>query len=245
MKFIIKLLNLLLILTLLPVEYSMSEDKPGNESNFKIIFWISHVLDMEVLQESTYPELISKFEGKLSILSDKYISKYYWDEQLIEFEEDRMENETGRNFPVIGGGLFSIVLNNRFIYHGLCRMLRSPDDKYYDSNYPTIIEKRSVNPRNRILALKPRYLPMEDIYRDYDEKEQKRILNQEVLNYFEKQGKIVRGKIDLEKLLAYKHVSERDSTVPLDSDSVMELFRSQGPWKTENPGTHPFGDEPK
>ena len=56
---------------------------------------------MEVLQESTYPELISKFEGKLSIISDKYISKYYWDEQLIEFEEDRMEDETGKNFHVV------------------------------------------------------------------------------------------------------------------------------------------------
>lgn len=182
----------------------------GNDFNFKIIFWGSSVSDMNVLQGSIYSQIISKFNPK-RILDDKYILKYYWDEQLIEFDNKRIMNDTGKHFIKLEGGLFSVVLNNKFVYHGINELIIMPQkNKFTDSNYPSIISKASINPEILILALKPNNRPLLDIFRDFDKKEQNTILYEEVLKYFEKQGKIIRGKINLDEILRDKYISSHD-----------------------------------
>ena len=227
MKLIILLINTLLIFILTPREDSMYNNISYNDSNFEIIFWGSSILDMDVLQKSTFPQLISKFKP-LEILSDKYISKYYWDEQLIEFEHKKLIDDTGHVFISSPTGLFSIVLNQEIIYHGISRLnMGSAKDKYDDSNYPAIINQPHINPQIAILALKPRFYPYTDIFRDYDEEEQKNILNQEVLKYFEKEGKIIRGKIELEKVFGYKHISYQDENRWIVKDGKLYSIEKQ------------------
>ena len=181
--------------------HSMEKRKLNDNSNFMLIFWDYNIEDIMDIETLTYRQLISKYIP-LEILSDEYIARYYWDEQLIEFENDRIDEDTGRTL-MLSVGFFSMVLDNKIILHGLNRMLdvSTKRNKYDNSNYPAIILKRCSNPGNLILALKPRYKPERSLFRDYDEEEQKRLLNQEVLKYFEEQGKIVRGKMDLNKLL--------------------------------------------
>ncbi|MBN2222500.1 MAG: hypothetical protein JW708_09870 [Vallitaleaceae bacterium] len=107
-------------------------------------------------------------------------------------------------YPVeIPGEFFSLVFNNKIVFHGLNRTgfhLASMQE-YDDSNYPAMISFRYTNDKNAILALKPKYLQIFNIFRMYSEQDQKRILNPEVLEHFEKQGKIIRGTIDLRGLL--------------------------------------------
>jgi hypothetical protein len=178
----------------------MEKIQLNDNGNFKLIIWGYSVEDIKDIETLTYRQLISKHIPG-GMLSDKYIARYYWDEQLIEYEYYRIKEETGKYFPM-SELFFSIVLNNKIILHGICRTMseRAIKIKYDDSNYPAIVSRRCSNPGNWILALKPRYYPIDSLFRDYDEEEQKRLLNQEVLKYFEAQGKIVRGKMDLNKL---------------------------------------------
>ena len=76
--------------------------------------------------------------------------------------------------------------------------------RYEDSNYPGLIIEDSVHPECYTLVLKPRYLPSSFYFRDYNKVEREAILNGDVLKYFEDKGKIVRGKIDIDKLFGYK-----------------------------------------
>lgn len=179
--------------------HSMEKKNLDDNSKFKLIIW-DNVEDITDIQTLSYRELTSRYIP-FSILSDKYIAKYYWDEQLIEYEYDRLQESPVENFS-LSNGFFSIVLDNKIILHGLSRMIDlSPiKSEYDDRNFPVILLRRCSHQGNWILALKPRYYPKGSLFRDYDEEDQKGLLNQEVLKYFEAQGKIVRGKMDLNKL---------------------------------------------
>jgi len=206
MKFKILVLKILLIFLILPVDLSMSKDKSSNDGNFKIIFWGSNVSDMDMLENYSYSQLISKYDP-LQILSDKHIVKYYWDEQLIEYDYNKLKEDSG-NYFILTLGLFSIVLKNDIIYHGINRTnMTAVKWKYDDSNYPALIGEGCVHPGSQILVLKPRYLPASFYFKDYDKAEREAILNNDVLKYFEDKGKIIRGKIDLKKLFGRKQIS--------------------------------------
>ena len=205
-KYIAVSLNIILMLYIISTEYSIGMDKSNHDGKFKIIFWDSDISDIKVLQKSNYHQLISKFIP-IEILTDEYIIKYYWEEQLIEYEYDRIKKDTGEYFIQCGEGLFSIVFDNKFIYHGISRvgLIQSRELKYDYSKYPAIVEIKTNTPKTSVLALKPRFYPYWNLLSSYDEKVQKGVIkNQEILDYFEKQGKIVLGKVDLKKCLGYE-----------------------------------------
>lgn len=184
---------------------SMVENQSGNstyDKKFKIIFWDNDVNSLEELQTSEFVEFLSKHAPFIT-LGENNILKYYWDEQLIEIDYKSIKGD--KDYAVISQGrYFSLVLNNIAVYHGLNRtgfIHTALTKQYDDSDYPALILEDCKNDKKVILALKPRYLPSLDLFREYDEKEQKKLLRPEVLKHFEEQGKIIRGKIDLKNLL--------------------------------------------
>jgi hypothetical protein len=181
------------------IKKQVKDNTSGSE--YKIFIWDHDVNNMDELQELTYNQLTSKYIPRQT-LSSKSVFKYYWDEQLIEFENDKIKDEVGHDFT-ISEGLFSIVLDKKVVYHGLNKTgdLSAIKFIYDDKGYPALVHLGSMNPKKTILAIQPKYSPLPKILRDYPEIEQKRLLNQEVFKHFEKQGKIVRGKIDLRNLL--------------------------------------------
>jgi hypothetical protein len=170
---------------------------------FTIVFWGTDVDSTEDLEKSQFDELLLKHTPDKKV-EDKDILRYYWDEQLIEIDYKSIDGRPG--YPVsISGKFFSLVLNNKIVFHGLNKtglLLRvARKQEYDDSNYPAMISFRCTNDKNAILALKPKFLPRSSIFRMYSEQDQRRILHPEVLKHFEKQGKIIRGTIDLRGLL--------------------------------------------
>lgn len=189
-----------------PAVYLLADEAFNKPDGFMILFWNTDSGDIdEGIKNLTYTQLMEKFKP-LDMLTDKYILKYYWDEQLLEIDQERYRNETG--IWIIGSSsrFFTIVLNGKIMYHGISRtILPSFKQKYDDSNYPaiTILAKKTND--TTILALKPKLNPF-TTFKEFDKKKQKRILNQEVLEYFEKEGKIVRGKNDLNVILGYQAI---------------------------------------
>ena len=76
-------------------------------------------------------------------------------------------------------------------------------EKYDDSNYPAIIEIPKKTEDTTILVLQPHFGPLDSL-QYFSKKNQQKILNQKVLKYFEKSGKIIRGKKNLNKILGYE-----------------------------------------
>ena len=212
--------------------YTISSDKLNNDSGdskFKIIFWGDRIKDIQELNGLTYEQCMAKFIPK-EILNDKYISKYYWDEQLLEYEFFKIGKDTGEQF-ILTQGYFTIVFDREIIIHGLSKVLINDSARKYDnSDYPVITVKAPINPNNSMFALKPKYFPLFGLLRDHNEKEQKRFLNmftQEIPKYFEKQGKLIRGKIDLDKILKNKHINQIDEGIT--NKDIMN-------WKKVHPG---------
>jgi len=186
--------------------FSMDKNKVKDHiynKGFTIVFWGMDVDSIEDLEKSQFDELLLKHTPDKKV-EDKDILRYYWDEQLIEIDYKSIDGRPG--FPVeISGKFFSLVLNNKIVFHGLNRtgldILVARMREYDDSDYPAMISFRCTNDKNAILALKPKYLQISSIFRMYSEQDQRRILHPEVLEHFEKQGKIIRGTIDLRGLL--------------------------------------------
>ena len=184
----------------------------NNVNSFEILFWSNENMSIEDLQALTFNQIIAKYSPQY-IVSDQFIEKYYWDEQLIEFQCNSEQGYRCRNhFP--GWGFFTIVLNNKIIYHGLERtLLPGPalKSKHSDSerDYPAIVLLDCKDQENAVLAIQPKLNRLMKTFRNYDGKEKNNLLNQEVLKYFLKQGKIVRGKIDLETTLSDHHNYEK------------------------------------
>lgn len=187
-----------------PSVYSFADDTFDNSDGFMILFWDSGELDE--IKNLTYPQLIEKIKPR-EILTEDYILKYYWDEQLLEFDLEKYRNGADSGIIGINCSFFTIVLNKRIIYHGISRMIiPSVMMKGDDSGYPAITNFPKKNKKTTILALTPSFTPF-DTLKDFNVKEQKKILNTEVLKYFEKKGKIIRGKKDLNEILGYKYRS--------------------------------------
>lgn len=210
---------------IMPEIYSFAANTSYKPNCFTIMFWDTNInRNPEILEEIkglTYSQFIENKKIKIRAnLTDDYIIKYHWDDQLLEidqakWEKDRMEtDEEGTGFHSY---FFTIVLNEKIIYHGIARigqtsvwLVREPIRKillkYDRSNYPSITVIGIINEGAiSVLALKPRL--GNGIYtREFDEKEQKKILNDDVLEYFKKQGKIVRGKLDLDKHFGIRRI---------------------------------------
>ena len=173
---------------------------PKSES-YQIIFWDDKTKEFEDILGLDLKVLLKK-NSPLFILTDKYIHKYYWDEQLIEIEYDKIKEDTGDYFPM-STSIFTIVLDGSILYHGMSRfVIGAMIREYDDHNYPVIVGRRSINPNNFILALKPKFYPIGDIFRDYPAEEQQKLLNMDVYKYFKEMGKIVEGRVDLTKIFA-------------------------------------------
>ena len=174
-----------------------AENNPDKSAGFRILFWRG-VKDMKDIKDLTYKQLLSKYRP-FEVLSDDYILKYYWDEQVLEIDRKK-----GGSLGWIVGSAsqyFSIVLNDMIIYHGISRTILFNWERKDDySNYPAITFKDTHNKDIALLVLKPKFLPIFQYFRDYDEKEKKKILNKDVLKYFKKQGKIIMGKVNIKKI---------------------------------------------
>ena len=180
---------------------SINLEKEIECESFEFILWNYETVDIEEIQKLDYYELFEKCTPRF-ILTDKYIYKYYWDEQLIEFEDDKLKEETGDNLP-ISVGVFTIVLKGKVIYNGICRMIiPARKMKYDDSDYPAVRVLNSANSKNLILALTPRFYPLLYIFRDYPAEEQEKLLNKDIYYYFKEIGKLVEGKVNLREILA-------------------------------------------
>jgi hypothetical protein len=205
-KFILVMIITIFAFIISTAGHGLGNNASSKNNYFEIIFWNYKYNDFEELEKLTYTQLISQYKPA-QVLSDKYILKYYWDEQLLEIDNARYLKDTGHQ-SIGAGKLFSIILNNKIVYHGIVRTAQFVMKmKYDDSDYPAIITKLSSDQNKIILALKPKYFPYYDVFRNYTEKEQRKILHQEVLEYFEKCGKIVRGQINLDTLFKYKQPS--------------------------------------
>jgi hypothetical protein len=219
----------LFVFFITPSTYSLeNNDNESNESEgYRIIFWGTNLKRnpniLEDIKGLTYTQFIANKKIKIaSVLPDNFIIKYYWDEQLLEIDHSSWRKYCDEKGMGWYDFFFTIVLNNKIIYHGIDRTFypsRWPEQiretmwKYDESNYPAI---KAVNIKNedantKILVLKPRFYPnpFDGTLRDYDEKEQKKILNEEILKYFEKSGKIIRGKKDIQKILGHEKESDR------------------------------------
>lgn len=203
MKFELILFMILTYLIIITVEvYPFSDDTYKNNDGFIIVFWDTDSGNIEEITDLTYPQFIKKVKPK-EILTEDLILKYFWDEQLLEFDLKKYRN--GANSGIIGSSssFFTIVLNKVIIYHGISRtVIPSFRVKYDDSDYPAITNFPKNEKGTTILAFTPKFSPF-DTFKDFDEKEQKKILNQEVLKYFEEKGKIIRGKMNLNEILKY------------------------------------------
>ena len=91
---------------------SMLKRQLNDNGHFKLIIWDYSVEDIKDIETLTYGQLISE-HMPLGILSDKYIARYYWDEQFIEYEYDNIKGF------VLSDGFFSMVLDNKIILHGM------------------------------------------------------------------------------------------------------------------------------
>ena len=187
-----------------PAAYSLDDDILKKNDGFMIVFWDSDSGDIEEIKDLTYPQFIEKIKP-LDIVTDGYILKYYWNEQLLEIAQKRYRDDTGTWNIGSSSSFFTIVLNKKIIYYGISRTIQpSFKQKYDDSDYPAITRFSKLSEDTTILALTPKFSPFNTL-KDFDEKEQKRILNKEVLKYFEKKGKIFRGKKDLNEILGYEY----------------------------------------
>ena len=199
------------VIFITPSIYSFANNTSDMPANFKIIFWDTNLIKnpdiLEEIKGISYQQFIVNKKIELRrILPDDNIIKYHWDDQLIEIDLINWEKYlTEKKFNKYGF-FFTIVLNEKIIYHGfngLNHPLLWPEQirkillKYNESDYPSI-NAIGINNESTISlwALNPRsgvYLH----FREYDKKEQEKILNKEVFEYFEKKGKIVRGNLDL------------------------------------------------
>lgn len=183
---------------------TISKDDP-----VKIIFWKISESEFDTLKETGHEKFLEE-DKVIYILTDKYISKYYWEEQIFEIEYDKIKEETGEYFPY-SYGFFTIMLNNKILCHGLNRLTKSArKNKYDDYSLPTIVELGSIDSTKMLIALKPYYLPIDDIFREYSKQDQKKLLDElgsEVYNHFKEAGKMVEGKVDLKKILSKESAS--------------------------------------
>jgi len=177
-----------------------------DDQNFMIVFWNPYELGKDKLEDirnMSYQELNSDYET-MSIIIEDCITKYYWDEQIFEVDMKLLSERTGKNFIVGQLGLFSIVLNENIILNGLNRTVilptRSPDDK---KDIP-VIQRDGTNETDKWhFLLKPRFKEMYLTFKDFNEEEREEFLNklEPIYGYFNQRGKIVRGTVDLSKLL--------------------------------------------
>ena len=205
-----KTLLIIIYVFIIPSELVLSKNKIDGNNNFKLIFWEGNVNKIEELKRVSYIKLINKYNIR-QVITDDYFIKYYWDEQLIEIDYKKFVNYTGKH-SLGAGDFFSIVVNNEVMYSGIVRIMEPVmPRKYSESNYPDIINYPVIkiipcaNPEHVILAIKPNYQHSGSILRDYPEREQQKLFVPEVLKYFEEQDKIVRGKIDIDKLFRVPH----------------------------------------
>jgi len=179
-----------------------------NKANqdFMIIFWNPYKLDkdkFEDIRNMTYQELNDEYE-KMSIILEDSIIKYYWDEQMVEVNMKLLSEKTRKDFIPGHLGLFSIVLNDEIILNGRNRTVilpnKSPDDK---KDIPVIQCDGTYKTEKWFFLLKPKYQRMYLTFKDFNEEERERFLNQlnQIYDYFNLRGKIVRGTVDLSALL--------------------------------------------
>lgn len=207
---IIKVLLITIYVFIISSGYVLSKNKIDGNNNFKLIFWEGKINKIEDLKRVSYTKLIKKY-NIVQVINDGYIIKYYWDEQLIEIDYKKFVNDTGKH-SLGPGEFFSIVVNNEVIYSGIVKT-REPvmPGRYSVRNYPDIVYYPTIktipcnNPEHIILTIIPNYLHRGAILRDYPEREQQNLFVPEVLKYFEEQDKIVRGKIDINKLFRVPH----------------------------------------
>ena len=173
----------------------------NSAESFEILFWAYNDTSIEDLQKLTYNQIVKKYTP-LVIVNDEFVEKYYWEEQLIEIQYDRLRNERGI-YHLPSGGFFTIAINNQIVCHGINRyMFTNKKDEYTDADYPAIVILECKNQKNALIAIQPKSFSALKTFRDFEGEEKKDLLNQEVLEFFSKQGKIVRGNIDLESLFA-------------------------------------------
>ena len=191
----------ILIIIIAPTVSSFAKETINSSDGFRILFWDyeSGKLDKEIT-DLTYLQLMKKLKP-LDILTEDMINKYYWDEQVLEINLEKYRNDTGHWIIGESSGFFTIVLNNDVLYHGISRIIEPEfKQKYDDSDYPALIHNMTNKENIILIALKPKYEPAPALFNYYDEKEQNKILIKKVLEYFKKQGKIVRGKIDFKAI---------------------------------------------
>ena len=137
-----------------------------------------------------------------------------------QVDKDMIYKDTGECFPCFDLP-FSIILGNQIIYHGLTSFIPSASgeiSKLY-KDFPVIRGLGGASDTTIfILAIKPKLDPIFDIFRDYSRKEQKKILNEDVYEYFKSTGKLIEGKIDLKKFL------EEDAPYILDHKARKHWF---------------------
>lgn len=187
----------ILIIIIAPTVSSFAEETTNSSDGFRILFWEydSGELDKGIT-DLTYSQLMQKLKP-LDILTEDMINKYYWDEQVLEINLEKYRSDPSKWIIGTSSLFFTIVLNKDIIYHGISRIMEPEfKQKYDDSDYPALIRKMTNKENIILIALKPKYEPPPALLNYYDEKEQNKILNKKVLEYFKKQGKIVRGKID-------------------------------------------------
>ncbi|MBN2261264.1 MAG: hypothetical protein JW702_12000 [Clostridiales bacterium] len=168
---------------------------------FKIILWDYPMSEWENMKKLEADSLLNSYEP-VYIIKDNYIFKYYWDEQLFLFDQEKMYKEKGDSLRYIGGFLFTMVFKNKIVYHGMYFTF------YYSAilNYagPVIKEYNSCIPNYTVLAIKPTLHPLRDIFRDFSKKDKKEFLklNKDLYEYFKSTDRLVKGRIDLWKVLA-------------------------------------------
>ncbi|MBN2425274.1 MAG: hypothetical protein JXR46_13680 [Calditrichaceae bacterium] len=168
---------------------------------FKIIFWHCPMSEFENMQILEADSLLNTYEP-FYIIQDKYISKYYWDEQLLLVDMGKIFKETGDNLLPLGDCKFTMILENKIVYHGMFFTIDLAATIDYAG--PVIKGYKSCIPNHSVLALKPTLYPLNDIFRDFSKKDKKEFLklNKDLYEYFKSTDRLFKGKIDLRKVLA-------------------------------------------